>query len=94
MLRRAGLPANSSDSAGGYLCNYILFYTLERLRTVGSPTRAGFLHVPPDERTFEPGVMAEAPSTFAQQVIAVRVVLEALTATPQAADRSDRAYNG
>jgi pyroglutamyl-peptidase len=75
-LHRAGLPAVVSDSAGGYLCNHILFHTLHRLRQ--SQVSAGFLHVPADELTCKPGVLGSAPSTFAQQVAAVRVVLTTL----------------
>jgi pyroglutamyl-peptidase len=84
-LHRAGLPATPSESAGGYLCNHILFYTLERLQSGVSGARAGFLHVPADEHTCSPQVLAAAPSTFAQQVTAVRVVLETLVETLQAA---------
>jgi pyroglutamyl-peptidase len=85
-LHRAGLPAVASDSAGGYLCNHILFHTLFRLQEAGSATRAGFLHVPADELTCAPEVLASAPSTFAQQVAAVRAVLEVLTVLPQRPD--------
>lgn len=77
-LHRAGLPAISSDSAGGYLCNHILFYTLQQLHEAAHPIQAGFLHVPADELTCAPEILAAAPSTFAQQVTAVRAVLEAL----------------
>ena len=47
-IRRAGVPASPSDSAGRYVCNR-LFYGLLRLSEAageGSP-RVGFLHLPP-----------------------------------------------
>jgi pyroglutamyl-peptidase len=79
-LLRAGLPAVVSDSAGGYLCNHILFLTLHRLRQSAHPTCAGFLHVPADEHTCAPATARSAPSTFAQQVMAVHAVLTTIQA--------------
>jgi pyroglutamyl-peptidase len=43
-LRAAGLPAEVSQNAGGFVCNH-LFYTLMHL-AAGQSWRAGFLHVP------------------------------------------------
>ena len=76
-LLRAGLPTVASDSAGGYLCNHILYHTLYRLHRDGAKTAAGFLHVPADDLTGGPAVPSAA-STFNQQVAAVRAVLAAL----------------
>lgn len=42
-LERAGLPAVLSEDAGGYLCNAVLFQTLNQAR---AGVRAGFIHLP------------------------------------------------
>ena len=43
-IRAAGIPAQLSLSAGGYVCNCTLYALLARLRPLGVP--GGFLHVP------------------------------------------------
>ena len=43
-IRGAGVPAQLSLSAGGYVCNSTLYALLARLRPLGVP--GGFLHVP------------------------------------------------
>lgn len=50
-LVNAGIPAVGSDSAGGYLCNHLLYITLDLLRDAET-TRAGFIHIPADPLTF------------------------------------------
>jgi len=45
-LREAGLPADVSRDAGGYLCNHV-FYVLTRALRDGQ--KGGFVHVPPLE---------------------------------------------
>lgn len=45
-LRRRGLPAQISRDAGGYLCNALLYRSLETARAFGAPVRAGFVHLP------------------------------------------------
>ena len=48
-LREQSIPAVESHSAGGYLCNF-LFYRLMHA-TRDAPIVAGFVHVPPTQRT-------------------------------------------
>jgi pyroglutamyl-peptidase len=60
-LRRRGLPAQISRDAGGYLCNALLYRSLEIGRSLNSPARIGFVHLPTslvNERrpTFEPRI--------------------------------------
>lgn len=43
-LRDAGLAAEVSNSAGTYVCNHVFYRLLQA--TAGTPTRAGFVHVP------------------------------------------------
>ena len=45
-LRSAGIPAGYSSSAGTYLCNYILYSSLEKISKEKRTIKAGFLHVP------------------------------------------------
>jgi pyroglutamyl-peptidase len=77
-LEQAGLPARLSESAGEYVCNYLLYTTLGYLQASGNPARAGFLHVPADEQTFRPGLTSAPMVSFAAQQQAVRAVLKAL----------------
>ncbi len=45
-LRRRGLPAKLSRDAGGYLCNALLYRSLETARNMGVGMRSGFVHLP------------------------------------------------
>lgn len=46
-LRRRGLPAIVSRDAGGYLCNALLYRTLETAMRIPEPPRSsGFIHLP------------------------------------------------
>jgi len=77
-LEAAGLPAVASDSAGDYLCNHLLFWTLSHLIAQNHSARAGFLHIPADTQTFASGHEPEPLFTFQQHCAAVHAVLEAL----------------
>lgn len=45
-IRKAGIPAMISDSAGTFVCNH-LFYEVQYLRTTKYPKlKAGFIHIP------------------------------------------------
>lgn len=72
-IRRAGLAASLSPSAGAYVCNRLLYVTLHRLQ--GAATRAGFLHVPADRDTH---AMPRTERAFDQLVAAVEAALSAL----------------
>jgi pyroglutamyl-peptidase len=45
-LRQRGLPAKVSRDAGGYLCNALLYRSLEIARTLDATPRVGFVHLP------------------------------------------------
>ena len=45
-LRRRSLPAGLSHDAGGYLCNAVLYGSLERARKATWSMRSGFVHLP------------------------------------------------
>jgi pyroglutamyl-peptidase len=41
-----GIPAYTSNTAGTYLCNQTLYWTLHAVREMAHPPRVGFIHVP------------------------------------------------
>jgi pyroglutamyl-peptidase len=43
-LAEAGIPAESSTSAGTFVCNHIFYVMQQQLE--GSQVRSGFIHVP------------------------------------------------
>jgi pyroglutamyl-peptidase len=45
-LRRRGLPAFISRDAGAYLCNAVLYRSLDIVRRSGPMMRNGFIHIP------------------------------------------------
>lgn len=47
-LARSGLPAATSDDAGGYLCNAVLYHSLGHAALAARSARAGFIHIPVD----------------------------------------------
>lgn len=47
-LERRGFRARTSDDAGGYLCNAVLYHSLRAARDHRLATRAGFIHIPVD----------------------------------------------
>ena len=45
-LTAEGIPAYLSHTAGTYLCNQMLYWTLHEISRRSLPVRAGFIHVP------------------------------------------------
>lgn len=45
-LTEAGIPAYVSETAGTYLCNQTLYWTLHRVARQGLGTRVGLVHLP------------------------------------------------
>jgi pyroglutamyl-peptidase len=45
-LTTAGVPAYVSNTAGTYLCNHTMYWTLNRLQSHSRPVLAGFVHLP------------------------------------------------
>src|SRR2546422_819467 len=41
-----GIPAHASNTAGTYLCNQKLYWTLHAVRQQSRPPRVGFVHFP------------------------------------------------
>ena len=45
-MRKAGLPANVSNTAGTFVCNHILYSLMDIIATRPAKMRGGFLHIP------------------------------------------------
>ncbi len=45
-LRKEKIPAELSDTAGTYLCNFAMYTLLDGFATAGKAAPAGFIHVP------------------------------------------------
>jgi pyroglutamyl-peptidase len=45
-MRKAGLPASVSNTAGTFVCNHIFYALMDMAAQGPSPLRGGFLHVP------------------------------------------------
>ncbi|WP_137389480.1 pyroglutamyl-peptidase I [Rhodoligotrophos defluvii] len=61
-LRRKGIPARTSDTAGTFLCNATLYRALAACEQVGHGARCGFLHLP-----YLPQQVAELLDELSQQ---------------------------
>ena len=63
-LRRAGIPAAVSNTAGTFVCNHVFYALMHRLATVPAlaQARGGFVHVPytPEQVVDRPGTPAMA----------------------------------
>ncbi|EEB73690.1 pyroglutamyl-peptidase I [Thermococcus sp. AM4] len=75
-LRKAGIPAGVSNTAGTYVCNTAMFTALHTIAVSGMETKAGFIHVP---FSHEQALEKPRPS-MAQETIneAIRKALELL----------------
>jgi pyroglutamyl-peptidase len=81
-LQAKGTPAQVSNSAGDYLCNYLYYRSLAHLETLHNPPRAGFLHIPADPDSFDSKVTSAPAFPFEQHLEAVRSALTALSEYP------------
>lgn len=45
-LQKQGYPAQMSNSAGTYLCNFVMYQMLHYIETNQKPIKAGFVHIP------------------------------------------------
>ena len=69
-MRRAGVPAEVSNSAGTYVCNHLMYGVLHFIAASGLEARAGFIHVPYAEEQVidKAGIAAMALATMARGV--------------------------
>ncbi len=45
-LQDSGLPAQISNTAGTYLCNFVMYKMLHHIHSRNKSTKAGFIHIP------------------------------------------------
>ena len=45
-IKKEGLPASLSNSAGTYVCNHLMYSVLYYIQVNALPIKAGFIHVP------------------------------------------------
>jgi len=55
-IRKAGIPATVSNTAGTFVCNHLMYGILHTLAALDRPVRGGFIHVP-----FVPGQVIAKP---------------------------------
>lgn len=46
VIKKEGVPASVSNSAGTYVCNHLLYSVLHYIKKNALPIKAGFIHVP------------------------------------------------
>jgi pyroglutamyl-peptidase len=87
-LRRLGIPAALSQTAGAYVCNQAFFALAHLVATRHRETRAGFVHVPwlPEQAARHVGQPSMALETM---VDGVRAAIEVALST-----RADRHFAG
>jgi len=79
-VRAAGVPAGLSLSAGTYLCNEVMFHSLERSSRDLPPTFAGFVHVPQLEAQHALRPTEARPITERELLAAASAVLRTVVA--------------
>lgn len=69
-LRKAGIPATLSLSAGSFVCNQVFFGLAHALATRHASARGGFVHVPslPEQAAHLPGTPSMALETMIEGV--------------------------
>ncbi len=73
-IRDEGIKARQSLFAGTYLCNYVLFITLNYLLHNNEETKVGFIHLPPLKQQARHGMELE------EMLEAVRIAIECAAA--------------
>ncbi len=78
------IPAELSNTAGTYLCNFAMYTLLDGFATRGYPGPAGFMHVPqiPEASLKKPGQPSMEYATIRRGVLAALHEIEAATRRP------------
>ena len=80
-LKDAGIPAETSLSAGAYLCNQIFYHIMHKLATENLTIPAGFIHLPalPEQAARSQKPMSSMP--FDSLLTAGDIILETVAKT-------------
>lgn len=76
-LRKAGFPAEISQSAGTYVCNHVFYGLMHALRNKRS-VRGGFIHIPysPVQAVAHPGTASLSTDVVTEAIrLAIRIAL-------------------
>lgn len=77
-LTRAGIPAELSRDAGGYLCNQLFFTLLHHLAQHRPDTRGGFIHLPMLPQQSAKGTARSASMALETSALAIQTIIRAL----------------
>ncbi|MDI6535389.1 pyroglutamyl-peptidase I [Pantoea ananatis] len=78
-VRKAGIPASVSQTAGTFTCNRVMYGLLHWLHQHDSAARGGFIHIPylPEQAVHHPGAPSMPAATVIEALkIAVQTTLE------------------
>ncbi len=77
-IRSLGIPAHRSLTAGTYLCNELSYRMLHEIARIGSPTRAGFVHVPRLPAQCVDRTPPHPSMSLDTMTLAIRTIIESL----------------
>ena len=77
-MRKAGLPAAVSNTAGTFVCNHILYALMDMAAKAKRPFRGGFLHVPNVPEMLAAG--SSAPSVPVETIVKGIEIIVAVSA--------------
>ena len=77
-MRKAGLPAAVSNTAGTFVCNHILYALMDMAAHAKRPFRGGFLHVPNVPEMLPAG--SSAPSVPVESIVRGIEIIVAVSA--------------
>ena len=73
-IRKAGIPAEVSNTAGTFVCNHIMYQALFTATKADKPFKAGFMHIPfiPEQTTDKPSLPIE------ESIKALQIAIETI----------------
>ena len=79
-IRKRGVPAKVSNTAGTFVCNHVLYGVLDEIAKRGLPAKAGFIHVPylPEQVVAKDSLPSMSAETIAS---ALEAAVEAIVLT-------------
>jgi pyroglutamyl-peptidase len=88
-VRKRGIPAEVSNSAGTFVCNHLMYGVLHHLAQSNSKARAGFIHVP-----YLPGQVTDLPGTASMTLEMMTAGIEAAMAAAIKTKRDRKLVGG
>ncbi|RLE59505.1 MAG: pyroglutamyl-peptidase I [Thermoprotei archaeon] len=72
-LRKEGIPARLSYTAGTFLCNYTMYTSLHTIKTMGLTTLSGFIHLPLTPEMVLDGSAPSMPLEMMEKAVLVAI---------------------